>query len=156
MANFEKALSYVLQSEGGYVNDPDDAGGETNFGISKRSYPKEDIKNMTIDRAKEIYRKDFWEKIKGDHLQNDELAVNVFDFAVNSGVQTAVETLQTSIGVKADGIIGEKTLSSLAVIHYPDLIKRFQRERAAYYIRIVKKKPEQIKFLEGWVKRAIL
>lgn len=156
MANFEKALSHILQNEGGYVNDPKDKGGETNYGISKKSYPKEDIKNLTIARVKEIYKADFWDKIKGDHIQNDELALNLFDFAVNAGVGTSIKTLQKALGVNNDGILGDQTLSAMAVINYQDLIKRFVKYRNLHYVDIVIKDPVQIKFLKGWISRSFL
>jgi len=156
MANFEKALSHVLQNEGGYVNDPDDKGGETKYGISKRSYPKEDIKNLTIDRAKQIYKSDFWDKIKGDYIQNDELALNVFDFAVNAGVGTSVKALQEALNISDDGVLGNGTLSAMAVINFPDLIKRFVKFRNLHYVDIVIKDPVKIKYLKGWISRSFL
>ncbi len=60
--NFEKAMTFIFKWEGGYVNDGNDPGGETNFGISKRAYPNLDIKNLTKDEAKQIYYRDYWEK----------------------------------------------------------------------------------------------
>lgn len=156
MANFEKALSHILQNEGGYVNDKTDKGGETKFGISKKSYPKEDIKNLTIERAKEIYKRDFWDKIKGDQIQNDELALNLFDFAVNGGVGTSIKTLQKALNVDVDGVIGNDTLSAMAVINFPDLIKRFIKFRNLHYVDIVINDPTQIKFLKGWISRSFL
>jgi len=156
MANFEKALSTILQNEGGYVNDKTDKGGETKYGISKRSYPKEDIKNLTIERAKEIYKSDFWDKVKGDHIQNDELALNLFDFAVNAGVGTSIKTLQKALNVHDDGILGDQTLSAMAVINFPDLIKRFVKFRNLHYVDIVIKDPAQIKYLKGWISRSFL
>lgn len=156
MANFEKALSHILQNEGGYVNDKTDKGGETKFGISKKSYPKEDIKNLTIERAKEIYKRDFWDKIKGDQIQNDELALNLFDFAVNGGVGTSIKTLQKALNVDVDGVIGNDTLSAMAVINFNDLIKRFIKFRNLHYVDIVINDPTQIKFLKGWISRSFL
>ncbi len=66
--NWEKAISFVLKWEGGYSNDPYDSGGETKYGISKRSYPNLDIKNLTLEQAKEIYKRNYWDKIDGDNL----------------------------------------------------------------------------------------
>jgi len=65
MANFDKVIDKVLINEGGYVNDPHDSGGETNFGISKRAYPNVNIKELTTAGAKSIYKKDYWDKVKG-------------------------------------------------------------------------------------------
>lgn len=88
MTDFEKSVEFVLRWEGGYVNDPDDPGGETNWGISKRSYPHLEIKNLTREEAIEIYRKDFWE---ASGCQAQEWPVNLvfFDTAVHLGVKKA-------------------------------------------------------------------
>ena len=94
---FEDALKFVLKWEGGYSNDPNDPGGETKFGISKRSYPNLDIKNLTVKQAKEIYFQNYWLKAGCDKLTSP-LDIIVFDTAVNMGVSRAKEFL----GVSAD------------------------------------------------------
>ena len=94
---FEDALKFVLKWEGGYSNDPNDPGGETKFGISKRSYPNLDIKNLTLEQAKEIYLQNYWLKADCDKLTSP-LDIIVFDTAVNMGVSRAKEFL----GVSAD------------------------------------------------------
>lgn len=86
---FDICFDRLMGNEGGYVNDPDDPGGETNWGISKRSYPHLDIKNLTREDAKQIYFRDFWQKINGG-LIDKRVAFQVFDFAVNSGPARAV------------------------------------------------------------------
>lgn len=155
MNNFEQAVKKVLENEGGYVNDPTDAGGETKFGISKRSYPGEDTKNLTIERAKEIYKADFWDKIQGDLIMDQLIAESVFDFAVNAGVSTAVKLAQRVVEVESDGIVGKKTLFELN--HVDDLyfIKIFALEKIKYYAKICEKTPTNKKYFFGWVKRAI-
>lgn len=109
--SFDFALNIVLRHEGGYVNHPSDPGGETNFGISRRSYPELDIKNLTREQAGEIYRRDYWDKIKGDSLPL-MLAIFAFDTAVNMGVSKASRMLQEAAGVAQDGVIGPKTLKA--------------------------------------------
>ena len=85
---FDKIIEFTLKYEGGYVNDPDDPGGETRFGISKRSYPNVDIKNLTIEEAKKIYKRDYYDAV--DFGIMDEKTKNaLFDTAVNCGVGTA-------------------------------------------------------------------
>lgn len=108
---FDQAFHKVIGHEGGYVNDPKDPGGETKYGISKRSYPDEDIKNLTLDRAKAIYRADYWNKCRCDELPADA-RMSVFDAAVNSGVAQATKWLQRAVGTTADGKIGPKTLAA--------------------------------------------
>lgn len=112
MTAFERALELVLRHEGGYVNDPHDPGGETKYGISKRAYPNEDIRNMTQDRAAQIYRADYWTPIRGNDLP-ESVAPMVFSMAVNMGVRVAIKHLQYCLGVQSDGIIGPKTLAAL-------------------------------------------
>lgn len=86
--NFERSVAFVLKHEGTYVNDIRDRGGETNFGISKRAYPNLDIKNLTVEQAKEIYKRDYWDKTGCDAL-DWPMCLIVFDTAVNMGVGRA-------------------------------------------------------------------
>lgn len=109
---FEEAFAVLMKFEGGYSNDPKDPGGETKYGISKRAYPNEDIANLTEERAKEIYKKDYWDKIKGDSLPA-QLRYAVFDAAVNSGVGQAVKWLQAAVGVPEDGKLGSETMKAV-------------------------------------------
>ena len=109
--NFDACLGEVLSHEGGYVNHPSDPGGETNMGISKRSYPNENIKGMTRARAAEIYRRDYWSPVRGDDLPAG-LDLVAFDPAVNSGVSRGAKWLQQALGVAADGKIGPATVAA--------------------------------------------
>lgn len=84
MSAFDTAFAIVVGIEGGYVNDPKDPGGETKYGISKRRYPNEDIKNLTIERAKFLYQRDYWNSHHCDSLPWAE-ALLVFDTSVNGG-----------------------------------------------------------------------
>lgn len=112
--SWEKAIEFVLRYEGStYENDPNDTGGETKYGISKKSYPKENIRDMTLDRAKEIYRQDYWNQLLGDKLP-ENLAACVFDAAVNQGLITAIKMLQVMLGVDVDGVVGPRTLKAAA------------------------------------------
>jgi len=98
MANdFEKSLKFVLKWEGGYSNDPNDPGGETKYGISKKSYPHEDIKNMTLERAKKIYYENYWLKAGCDRL-GFPMNMVVFDTAVNCGRSRANKIYLASLG----------------------------------------------------------
>lgn len=91
MADFEQAVSFVFKHEGGYTPGiPDDPGGETNFGISKRAFPDLDIKNLTIDQAKEIYRKHYW-NVELDGEPDQKLANCLLDCAVNQGPSFAAK-----------------------------------------------------------------
>jgi lysozyme family protein len=107
--SFDQSFNRIIGHEGGYSNDPNDAGGETNWGISKRSYPNEDIKNLTKDQAKAIYLRDFWMPIKAEFLP-DGVGFQLFDFALNSGIRTAVRAYQRALGVVDDGVLGPVSL----------------------------------------------
>lgn len=129
---FQKAVARVLLAEGGYVNDPHDPGGETNFGISKRSYPGEDIRNLTPARATEIYYRDYWQAVRGDELPF-AVAVVLFDCAVNQGVRTSIRFLQDALGVTVDGVIGPATMAAAGRGDAKALAGRFLRRRVIGY-----------------------
>lgn len=135
MVNFDTAFDRLMVNEGGYVNNPNDPGGETKYGISKRSYPDVDIANLTVDQAKAIYKRDFWDAGHMDMLDPD-LAFQVFDFAVNSGIQTALRKLQKAAGVPEDGHIGPITLAAINRVKTAVLVIRFIAERLDYWTHL--------------------
>ena len=155
MADFNNAIEKTLVNEGGYINDSEDAGGETKFGISKRAYPNVDIKNLTTDEAKAIYKRDYWDRIKGDLIADEQVAYEIFDTAVNMGVRTASKLAQMALSVHPDGIIGNKTLSALNAINREDFLTRFKLSKIARYTYLCKKNPTNKKFLYGWIKRTL-
>jgi lysozyme family protein len=107
--SFADAVNRTLAHEGGHVNDPRDPGGETKWGISQRAYPHLDIASLTLEQARAIYRRDYWDAMRCDQLP-DRIAAEVFDAAVNSGRRSAAVWLQRALGVNADGVIGPITL----------------------------------------------
>lgn len=147
--NFDQAFDRLMGHEGGYVNDPQDPGGETKWGISKRSYPHLLIKDLTREDAKTIYRADFWNKINGDDMY-DGVAFQAFDFAVNSGIQTAIRKLQSAIGVADDGYWGPATRAAAAKMSETDIIMRFVAERLDFWTRL----STWAAFGKGWARRA--
>lgn len=146
--NFDKAFERLIGHEGGYVNDPRDPGGETKFGISKRSYPAEDIKGLTLERAKAIYRRDFW-GVAGCDAVPDAMKFDLFDMAVNSGPVTAIKTLQRSASVTPDGLLGPITLQALNSTPTPRLVARFNGHRLDFMTDL---KTWSV-FGKGWAKR---
>lgn len=148
-ANFDKNIRTILKNEGGYVNDPDDTGGETNFGISKRAYPDLNIKKLKLREAIEIYYKDYWVKAKCNELP-EFLQLIHFDTAVNSGISRANKILQKAIGgIAVDGVIGKITLSASSYITLTDYVV----ERCLFYAKIVRNNKRQGRFIVGWIKR---
>lgn len=130
---FDEAFERLIGHEGGYVNDPRDPGGETKFGISKRSYPDVNIASLTVDGAKAIYYRDFWKPLADAH---PAIRFQVFDFAVNSGIQTAVRKLQAAIGVADDGHWGAKSAAKLADMDVSDVIMLFAAERLDFWRKL--------------------
>ena len=145
---WDSAFDLLMMNEGGYVNDPHDAGGETKYGISKRAYPNEDIANLTLDRAKQIYKRDYWNRCKCDQLP-DALSLAVFDFAVNSGVKKAITVLQQSLKVKADGIIGNQTIGAANRLRIDKVLDDYLWRRLVYLISLKNFKY----FGKGWTDR---
>lgn len=147
--DFDRAVELILKHEGGYVNDPDDPGGETNFGISKRSYPNENIKDLTRDRAKMLYKRDYWDRVRGDELPWP-LAVIAFDMAVNAGVGTSIKLLQESLGVTVDGALGPVTLQKAQAAGRAAVVK-YSRLRIVRYSAM----PGWGKFGKAWTQRTL-
>lgn len=127
--HFPRAVAILIDIEGGYVNHPDDPGGETKYGISKRAYPKEDIATLTVERATAIYRRDYWDKC-GAAALSWPLAYYVFDFAVNGSAKRAAALAKT--------------------VTDPE---EYLWARAAYYTSL--KPALRRAFLSGWINRLI-
>ena len=141
---------------GGYTNNPLDPGGETKYGICKRAHPNEDIKNLTIDRAKEIYYKNYWLPSYCQELiaLNFPLtAIVLFDTSINCGCKTAKILLQKAIGVEADGMIGKQTVNGLKLYKDLDMCNRLLDRRKEYYDLIISKNIKLGVFKKGWYNR---
>lgn len=130
-SNFGDSIDRVLKSEGMYVNDPNDPGGETNWGLSKRSYPNLNIKLLTRDGAVLIYKSDFWDHVHADDLPFT-LQFQVLDFAVNCGIGTAIRKLQVAAGVADDGWWGPVTVAAAKNMPEAALVCRFIAEELDY------------------------
>lgn len=127
--NFKKSLTFILKWEGGYSNDTNDPGGETKWGISKRAYPELDIKNLTPERASELYYNDYWLRAHCEDLPFPLSAV-VFDTAVNLGVG------------RASGFLKETNITS-----------EYLEKRKQHYIQLINKNDRMMKYLKGWLNR---
>ena len=153
---FSEAIEIVLKHEGGYVNDPDDPGGETNYGISKRSFPKYDIKNLTEEDAKDIYKRHYWDVSTAQKLK-DELRLDYFDMCVNMGQRAAVKCLQKATNnapgmkIAVDGRIGPNTIKESKRVG----VNRLRSFRVLYYAKLIMKKPTLEKYYYGWFKRSL-
>lgn len=132
MSDFDKAFELVISQEGGYSNDPRDSGGQTKWGISKTAYPDVDIYNLTLEQAKAIYKRDYWDKIHGDELPYP-MNIFVFDSAVNQGVAPAIKMLQKAVSVAQDGILGRDTMSAINRKLGGEVMALYMAERAMRY-----------------------
>jgi lysozyme family protein len=166
MAQFKQAIPRILVWEGTYVNDPDDLGGETNHGITDKldgtvdgwvdidgdGKPDVRIKELTKEQAIEIYKRRFWDVIKGDQINSQAIATIIFDGYVNMGVP-AIRMIQRLAFVKTDGRIGPQTLAAINTADEKSLYNNYKLERIAYYKRIADRRPQNRKFLKGWLRR---
>lgn len=148
MNDFDVSINRLLGNEGGYVNDPKDPGGETKWGISKRSYPSIDIADLTRDQAIAIYKRDFWDKIDGDNLPLG-VSFQSLDFAVNSGIETAIRALQRASGVADDGNVGPVTMAAFKNMSASDLVMRLLAERLYFMTGL----SGWVSFGKGWARR---
>ena len=154
--NYDKCLETILHHEGGYVNHPKDPGGETNLGVTKRVYEEfggtKDMKELTVEDVAPIYKKGYWDKMKGDDLPGG-LDLCVFDFGVNAGPGRAAKYLQPQIGTVADGGIGPNTLAKLEEYIREngehEAVKKYQEMRQKYYESL----STFATFGKGWTRR---
>ncbi len=130
--HFDAAVGFVLRHEGGYVDDPQDPGGETNMGISRRSYPDLSIALLSRDDVIQIYHRDYWQAARCDELPGP-VALLVFDGAVNQGLGAAVRMLQEELGVPVDGMMGPVTVGAACAARPDDLALRYAARRAWRY-----------------------
>ena len=154
MKNFNEIIEQVLEHEGGYVNDPKDLGGETKYGITKRFYPELNIKELTIEKAKQIYKDDYWDKNRVESLPQNLWHI-FFDMCVNMGRRTAVKVLQRAAvnrgrDIEFDGGLGPMTIKALNGVE----LDRVRAYRVKFYVDLITAKPEQEKFFLGWFRRA--
>jgi lysozyme family protein len=154
-ADFTRAVHFTLRYEGGYVHNPADPGGETNYGISKRAYPELDIAGLTRDDAIAIYHRDYWKAAGCDELAWP-VSLAHFDCAVHSGISRATMLLQGLVGVSEDGQLGRETLEALASFsggRGPVVVARqLVRERMRFLVRLERGKARWT-FLAGFMDR---
>jgi lysozyme family protein len=148
---FQEVFERIISIEGDYVNDPNDPGKETKYGISKRAYPNLIIKDLTREDAFNIYKRDFWNVIRGDSISSS-VAYQLFDFAVNSGIQVAIRYLQRAIGVADDGYFGPVSINALQKAVKTNVIFLLLSERLDYMTRLSK----WDEFGRGWARRIAL
>lgn len=154
--NFVPSLKKVLEHEGGFVNHPQDPGGMTNLGVTKRVWEEwvghpvdeKEMRSLTPEKIGPMYKKRYWDAIQGDELPAGVDYV-VFDFAVNGGPGRATKILQSAIGAAPDGKIGPLTMAALRKANPQEVITNFTVEREKFY----KSLPTFATFGKGWLRR---
>lgn len=147
--NFDQAFERLLGNEGGYNNNPLDPGGETNWGISKRYYPNVNIATLSREAAKVIYLTDFWNRASMGQYDG-AISFQVFDAAVNCGIETAVRMLQRAAGVADDGHIGPISVAAIKAKSVTDMLMLFISETIEYRAKL----STWATFGKGWARRA--
>lgn len=155
---FDVAITRILGFEGGYGNNPNDPGGETNFGISKRSYPDLDIRNLTREEAIGIYKRDFWVGSRLDQL-SPRIGGATLDLSVNMGLRAAVKLLQHAMvdcgaTLELDGRLGPRTINASSRVELVPCLAALRWRACLFYLAIVEGRQSSSVFLKGWLRRA--
>lgn len=179
--HFDKAILITLKHEGGFVNDPVDPGGATNWGMSIRflisagdedgdgwldgdldhdgDVDIDDIKNMTVEEARKLYRMHFWDKYKYDKIVDFTVAARAFDMTVNMGARQTGKIIQRALNelgnnLVVDGKIGKNTFATINCTDPEMLMSEIRQAHAQFYLDLIKEKPKFEKYRKGWLRRA--
>jgi len=165
MASIDKLWPFILTWEGGFANVPGDKGGATKYGVTistwkAQGYDKDgdgdidvdDLKKITSEDAKRICRKNFWDRWKGDLIKDQSVANMLVDWVWASG-SYGITIPQQMLGVKADGIVGPKTIAALNSQNQKVFFAKLVERRKKYLNDICKKRTANKKFLKGWLRR---
>lgn len=161
VVSFDTAITEVLKNEGGYVDHPLDKGGPTNYGITQKTLSdflgheatKNEVQNLSMDVVRQIYKQNYWDRLSLSKLKDPVLASVLFDQAVNRGTRKVAEQIQSSLGVKVDGIIGPITLRAINERDSMKFLIEFVKRSQLSYCDIVVSNPSQVVFLKGWIQR---
>lgn len=158
---FSEALEQTIKWEGGFVNNPNDSGGKTNYGITQNvfdAFRKErgqlpfSVEKITKLEVNAVYLQEYWLKGKCDKME-PLVAIFHFDTCVNTGIKQANKLLQRSIGVKDDGLIGIITLQEMKLYDEEEIITKYIKLRKEFYDKIIKKNNKLNIFRDGWMNR---
>lgn len=164
MANSSKLVPFILQWEGGFVNDPDDLGGATNKGITigtfaeykKRKGQKAptvaDLKNISDAEWHDVFKSLYWDRWKADEIKSQSVANILVDWVWASGSH-GIKRPQRLLGVKADGIVGKQTIAAVNAMDAATLFKMIKDDRAKFIDEICKARPKNEKYRKGWMNR---
>lgn len=158
-ARFIRFDALTAELEGGLASNAADRGGETAFGVSRRSYPAEEPWPPSRERAEYLRHRDYWTPCRCDELP-ELIALAVYDWAIHSGEGAAARALQRELGVTADGDIGPRTVAACVARcstpeHELELAEALMRARARMLSEIVRGDQTQAEFLGGWLARLL-
>lgn len=162
MAKAELLIPKIMRWEGGFVSDPDDAGGATNKGVTIATFRKfygadatvQQLKNITDEQWLHIFKVGYWDIFKADNIEDQSIANLCVDWLYNSGI-VAIKRVQKIVGVKDDGMIGPVSLKAINTKSSRALFYHIRSARIAFVETIAKNKPSQRKFLQGWKNRIL-
>lgn len=164
MANHKLLIPHIRRWEGGFVSDPDDLGGATNKGITydtlkryfrRKGYPRPsvgDLRRLTDKQWEEIYKSFYWDKCRGDEIRSQNVANMLVDWFWHSGTH-ATKAVQRIVSTNPDGIIGRISLQAINAREPRRLFEELKTARIAFYNRIAKSRPQNMKYLRGWLNR---
>ena len=164
MANSSKLVPFILQWEGGFVNDPLDVGGATNKGITIGTFTEykrrkglktptiQDLKNISNEDWHEVFKGLYWDRWKADEIKNQAVANILVDWVWASGVH-GIKRPQRLLGVTADGVVGSKTIAALNAKDPAELFKMIKADRIKFIDEICEKRPANNRFKKGWLNR---
>lgn len=166
MADFLPAFEQMIKDEGGYVlhEVQGDTGGATYAGIARNKNPhwngwryidRKELGGPLTGMVRDFYKVEFWDKMRGDELLEQEIANSIFNFGVNAGMSMAVKLAQLVVGATPDGVIGPKTVELLNQQNPTDFQKSYALTKIARYAEICNKNRTQSKFLLGWINRTM-
>lgn len=170
MSDFNQAIDYVLKDEGGFVNNPLDPGGATNFGITLKTLQRarapqevsiDEVEKLTLDEAKSIYERFYWSPAKIEDIIFQPIATALLDLCVNIGQFDTIKMAQIAAGITADGMMGPLTITALNNISpmFPgaqnsvDFFLKLVTEVLKFRVERVKCNNALLEFLEGWINR---
>ena len=174
MADFIPGFIKTINAEGGYVHDPDDPGGETYKGVARSRNPGwsgwaniDQLKtksnfpqNLETDpdlqeKVKALYKANYWDKIQGDKIVDQDIAESIYDFAVNAGPKASAQLAQLAARTTADGIIGPKSIERINSIDKRTFLAVFALAKIQRYVTICEKRQTSRKYLFGWIRRTL-
>jgi lysozyme family protein len=152
MADFRIAVKLTLTHEGGYVNNPNDSGGPTKYGVTQKDLPGVDIESLTEDQAISYYAEHYWKALYSE-IADQNVADKVFDMGVLFGIGEAVKLLQLALHVDNDGDFGAETLAAVNNANPDQLLGIYKTLLTSYTLRIALNNPQDRIFVTGWGRR---